>query len=169
MTRSSPPRGKKSSSFRLGKVRAFLRGRIWYLRYFEGGKRFQPRVGPDREAAAQMAAEINAQVEVGAPSSLGFVPISIPDLRDRWLEHHEQVRRSSLGTINRYRSATQHLVNFIREVRPVPRASDFRAQHAEDFVRYLRKTRVARNGHQNARRRQLKMELEWLLPHFITG
>ena len=70
MARSSPPRGKKKSSFRIGNVHAFLRECIWCLRYFEGGKRHLPRVGPDREAAAQMAAEINAQVEVGASSSL---------------------------------------------------------------------------------------------------
>jgi len=58
--------------------------------------------------ARQMAAEINAQLEVGAPSALGFEPISIPDLRQRWLDHHEHVRRSSLETIRRYRAATEH-------------------------------------------------------------
>lgn len=156
MTRTSPRRGKKNSPLRIGKVRAFLRGRIWYLQYSEGGKRHQPRVGPDREAAAQMAAEINAQIEVGAPSSLGFAPISIPDLRDRWLQHHEDVRRSSLATIARYRAATEHLIRFIRDERPVARASDFRSQHAEEFVRYLRSTKVAPNGHKKARRRRLR-------------
>ena len=50
--------------------------------------------------------KINAQLEVGAPSALGFEPISIADLRQRWLDHHEHVRRSSLETIGRYRSAT---------------------------------------------------------------
>ena len=42
---------KKTKSFRVGKVRAFLRGKVWYLCYHEQGKRHQPRVGPDREAA----------------------------------------------------------------------------------------------------------------------
>ena len=58
-------RGQKSSSFRVGRVQAYLRGRVWYLRYQEEGQRRQPRVGLDRQAARQPAAEINAQLEVG--------------------------------------------------------------------------------------------------------
>ena len=53
----------KSSSFRVGKVRAFLRGRVWYLAYYENGQRCQPRIGHDRDVARQMAAEINGQLE----------------------------------------------------------------------------------------------------------
>jgi hypothetical protein len=41
---------KKSGSFRVGKVHACLRGRVWYLCFYENGKRRQPRVGPDRAA-----------------------------------------------------------------------------------------------------------------------
>jgi hypothetical protein len=76
--------------------------------------------------------------EVGAPSALGFEPISISDLRGRWLDHDEFVRRSSLATIRRYRAATQHLVNFVTGNGPLRRASDFSAHHTEEFTRYLR-------------------------------
>lgn len=152
----SQKRGKKSASFRIGRVRAYLRGRVWYLCYHEHGKRHQPRVGPDRVQARQLAAEINAQLEVGAPSTLGFEPISIVELRQRWLDQHEHVRRSSLNTIRRYRAATQHLINFVTDVRPLRRASDFRPNHAEHFVRYLRSIKVAPNGHKNAGKRRLR-------------
>ncbi len=148
--------GKKATAFRVGRVRAFLRGRVWYLCcYHENGKRKQPRVGPEREIARQFAAEINAQLEVGIPSSLGFEPIAISDLRMRWLEQHEHVRRSSLQTIRRYRTATAHLIHFINDGCRIPRASDFRSTHAEQFVRYLRSIRVAPNGHKNTRKRPL--------------
>lgn len=149
-------RAKKSTSFRVGRVRAYLRGRVWYLCYHECGRRHQPRVGPDRDVARQMAAEINAQLEAGAPSALGFEPISILDLRQRWLDHHEHVRRSSLQTIRRYRAATEHLINFVTHVRPLRRASDFRPIHGEEFVRYLRSLQVAPNGHRNAAKRRLR-------------
>lgn len=149
-------RGKKSTSFRVGRVRAFLRGKVWYLYYHEHGRRRQPRVGPDRDVARQMAAETNAQLESGIPSALGFEPVSIADLRERWLDHHEHVRRSSLQTINRYRTATEHLLNFLGKVRPLRRASDFRPCHAEEFVRYLRSIKVAPNGHAHARKRPLR-------------
>jgi integrase len=147
---------KKSTSFRVGRVRAYLRGRVWYLCYQEHGQRHQPRVGPDREATRQMASEVNAQLEVGAPSALGFEPISVPAVRQRWLDHHEHIRRSSLHTIRRYNSATQHLLNFIQDVRPLRRVSDFHAVQAEEFVRYLRSLSVAPNGHVNARKRCLR-------------
>jgi integrase len=103
-----------------------------------------------------MAAQINGQLEVGAPAALSFEPISIPDLRQRWLDHHEHVRRSSLQTISRYRAATEHLLKFIRNACPVRQASDFRPRHAEDFVRHLRGIQVAPNGHPRARKRTLR-------------
>lgn len=146
---------RTSQSFRVGQVQVYLRGRIWYLCYHEGGKRHRPRVGPDREAARQLAAQTNAQLEVGAPAVLSFEPIAIPVLRDRWLRHHEQVLRSSVATINRYRTATDHLLNFVREVRPVRSASQLHAHYAEELVRYLRTIRVSPNGHPHSPRRPL--------------
>jgi integrase len=95
----------KVRSFRVGKVQAFLRSESWYLCYHEHGRRHRPRVGPDREAAKQFAVQINGQLAVGAPAALSFKPISITTLRDLWLKHHEQVLRSSVQTINRYRTA----------------------------------------------------------------
>jgi integrase len=137
-------------------VRAYRRGKVWYLCYHENGRRRQPRVGPDQTQARQTASEVNAQLEVGVPSALGFEPVSFPDLRQRWLDHHEHVRRSSLRTIERYRAATNHLLRFIAEQRPIRRVSDFRPSHAEEFVRYLRSLKVAPNGHQNTAKRHLR-------------
>jgi integrase len=90
---------RKPGSFRVGRVQAYLRGRIWYLSYHENGRRNRPRVGPDREVARQHAAQTNAQLELGAPGVLSFEPLAIPELRDRWLRHHEQVLRSSVATL----------------------------------------------------------------------
>jgi hypothetical protein len=58
----------KSVAFRIGKVRAYRRGQVWYLCYHEHGQRQRPRVGPEKEAARQLASQINAQLEVGAPA-----------------------------------------------------------------------------------------------------
>src|SRR4051812_9783234 len=145
---------KKSLSFRVGRVLGYLRGKVWYLCYHDNGQRHRPRIGPDREAARQLAAQINAQLEVGAPAALSFEPLAIPELRRRWLEHHEQVLRSSVQTINRYRTATEHLLHFL-ETRPVRQASQFHASHAEEFVRYLRALRVSPNGHAHTAKRPL--------------
>lgn len=146
---------RKNSSFRVGRVQGYLRGQVWYLCYHEHGQRHRPRVGPDREAARQLAAQINAQLEVGAPAALSFEPIALPELRERWLQHHEQVLRSSVQTISRYRTATDHLLRFVAAVRPVRYASHFGNHNAEEFVRHLRIIQVAANGHKNTPKRPL--------------
>jgi integrase len=145
---------KKSSPFRIGRVQGYLRSKVWYLCYHENGQRRRPRVGPDRNAARQLAAQVNAQLETGATTALSFEPVSIPELRRRWLEHHEQVLRSSVQTIDRYRTATDHLLRFL-EQHPVRQACHFRSSHAEQFVRHLRALRVSPNGHANTPRRPL--------------
>ena len=148
----------KAKSFRVGKVAAVLRGRVWYLTYFEGGRRRRPRVGPDRDQARQMAAQINGQLEIGAPAALSYEPISVPDLRQRWLDHHEQVRRSSVATIRRYHVATEHLLTFVAKINgPIRHVCEFHPPQAMEFVRYLRTIKIApqypqaadaRHGHQ---------------------
>ena len=105
-----------SKCLRVGRVTLYSRGKTWCLRYFEKGRRRQVRVGPDKNADRQLAAQVNAQLEVGAPAATSFEPIGIPELRTRWLEHHEHVLRSSVSTIDRYRSASEHLLRFIRDV-----------------------------------------------------
>jgi integrase len=144
-----------SSSFRIGKVQVYLRGRIWYLCYHENGQRRRPRVGSDGNAARRLAAQTNAQLESGDVTVLGFEPLRIPDLRQRWLDHHEHVLRSSVNTVNRYRTATDHLLTFVRDERPVRVASNFSARDAEAFVRHLRTIEVTPNGHANSRKRRL--------------
>jgi integrase len=141
-------------SFRVGKVQAYLRNRVWYLCYHEHGKRRRPRVGPDREAAKQLAAQINAQLAVGAPAAMSFEPISISDLRQCWLDHHEHTLRSSVHTIRRYRAATDHLIRFLA-CRPVRHVSHFQVNHAEAFVQHLRSVEISPNGHKNTAVRTL--------------
>ena len=85
-----------------------------------------------------------------------FETVVLPELRRRWLDHHEHVLRSSLATINRYRTATEHLLRFVRDVQPVKYASQFRESHAEAFVRYLRELKTSPNGHRNATKRYLR-------------
>jgi integrase len=101
-----------------------------------------------------MAALINAQLESDQATLLSFEPISIPQLRDRWLDHHEHVLRSSVHTISRYRTATDHLLRFLEHY-PIKLASLFNSRAAEAFVRYLRTIEVAPNGHKNSAKRRL--------------
>ena len=153
--KSARKSSRSAATFRIGKVQGYLRGSVWYLYYHEQGQRRRPRVGADLEAARQMAAQINSQLETGAPAALSFEAIPILELRDRWLAHHEQVLRSSIASIKRYRAATEHLIRYIQTVKPVKLASHFRTSHAEDFVGHLRTIRVSPNGHPKSAKRPL--------------
>jgi len=148
-------RTRKKQSFRVGRVRVYLRGPVWYLCYWENGKRRRPRAGRDRDVARRLAAEINAQLEGGAPSMLSFERVSVGELRDRWLRHHEFVRRSSVHTIRRYRAATDHLLRFVGGARVAADASRFSLGDAEEFVAHLRSIRVSPNGHEKTKKRGL--------------
>jgi len=146
----------KTKSFRVGRVTAYLRGKVWYLCYYENGKRHRPRVGVDKAAARQLAAQTNAQLEFTVPAPLSFEPVGIAELRERWLHHHECVLRSSVATVRRYRTASAHLLEFARGIRRVVSVAHFRAGEAEAFAAYLRHVEVAPNGHRNARKRLLR-------------
>lgn len=145
----------KKHTFRVGKVRADLRGNAWYLTYQQDGRRIRRRVSSERLVAQQMAAQVNAQIEVSAPTAFSFEAISIDELQDRWLKHHEHVLRSSVSTIRRYRAATHHLITFVLLRAPRLNTAQFSQRHAEDFIRYLRTIEVAPNGHANATKRRL--------------
>jgi|GEM_PF-438236 len=147
----------RERSFRVGRVTVYLRSRIWYLRYHERGKRFQVRAGTDRAQARKQASEVNIQIENGLTASTSFQKVTVADLREYWLEHHESVLRSSLATIARYRTASQHLIDFCLSQRAAPRyASNVEPAHVADFVRYLRRIKVAPNGHANSEKRHLR-------------
>ncbi|HUG19218.1 MAG TPA: hypothetical protein VMM56_09595, partial [Planctomycetaceae bacterium] len=145
----------RKNSFRIGKVRGDLRGKVWYLSYQENGRRIRPRVGPDQAAAKQLAAQVNSQLEFDAPTVLSFHPVKISELQQHWLEYHDHVLRSSLQTIRRYRTATEHLLRFIDSSKTPQTTSHFRTLHAEQFVRYLRTIEVSPNGHPNSPQRPL--------------
>lgn len=145
---------RRATTFKIGKVRGYLRSNVWYLCYHEHGKRQRPRVGPDLAAAKQLAAQVNAQLAIGSPAATSFQAIAIPELRQLWLEHHEHVLRSSIHTITRYRTATDHLLRFLNH-HPVRHASQFQVTDAESFVRYLRQLEVSPNGHSNTVKRPL--------------
>ena len=111
---------------------------VWYLCYHEHGQRRRPRVGPDREAARQLAAQINAQLEVGAPAALSFEPIAIPDLRDA-LARAPRAGPALVGPDRSTATAPPPTTcSASSSSGPVRHASQFHASHAEEFVRYLR-------------------------------
>ncbi len=149
-------RRRSTRHVHVGKVTVFHRGASWYIYYRESGKAKRIRIGPDKAEAERRAAEVNAQLAHGVPSTYGFVRISVADLRQRWLDHHDLVLRSSVATVCRYRAATEHLLTFLAAEHPQIRADCLTPGIAEDFVKYLRGSEVGVNGHVKARKRRMR-------------
>lgn len=149
------PSSKREWRRRIGRVTAYQRGQRYWI-YYRQGRQIRQPVGTDRDEALTLAAKINAQLAEGAPTALAFQPINVDVLIDKWLDHHEQIRRSSVTTVSRYRTAVAHLKRFVQSLRGGLRAHRFDASMAEDFVRYLRTSEVSPNGHKNAKKRAMR-------------
>ena len=146
-------RRRKGHRKRVGQVSYYFHHGSWYIYHRDGPRQVRRRVADTEEEAAQIAAQVNAQLAASLPTAFSFTPIDLPELRRRFLEYHEHVLRSSLGTVRRYRSATQHLENFVLQH---GRTRPAHTLDAEAFTRYLRSIRIAPNGHENAKRRSLR-------------
>lgn len=149
------PSSKREWRRRIGRVTAYQRGQRYWI-YYRQGKQIRQPVGTDRDEALALAAKINAQLAEGAPTALAFQPINVDVLVDKWLDHHEQIRRSSVATVSRYRTAVTHLRNYVQSSRGGLRAHRFDVSMAEGFVRYLRTSKVSPNGHKNAKKRAIR-------------
>ena len=138
---------------RVGRVSCFWHHGAWHIYYREGQRQVRRRVGTDQAAAERAAAEVNAQLANQLPGMFTFEPLAVAEIRQRFLDHHEYVLRSSLATVCRYRAATQHLVNFSQQTRKPLLAHQV---DADGFTRHLRQLRISPNGHRNAERRPLR-------------
>jgi len=147
------PRRQKSGRKRVGQVSYYRHHGGWHIYYRDGNHQVRRRAGDTEESAAQVAAQVNAQLAVAAPTLFSFTPLSVQDLRRKFLEHHEHVLRSSLATVSRYRTATQHLENFAHAAAP---SSPAHLLDGDQFVRYLRTIRIAPNGHNHCAKRPLR-------------
>ena len=138
---------------RIGRVSAYEHHGAWWIYYRDGDRPVRRRVSDHRIQAEQVAAELNAQLSSASPTMFSFTPISVAQLRVDFLRHHEDVLRSSVHTIKRYESATQHLANFA-----TANGRDTLAHElpVAGFAHYLRTLNVSPNGHPNTAKRRLR-------------
>jgi integrase len=147
-------RRKRAARKRVGRVSYYQHHGSWYVYYRSGTRPVRVRIGQNEADAARLAAERNAELAGGqiaiAPT---FEPLSVADLRHRFLDHHEHVLGSSLATVNRYRTATAYLATYAAQG---GRSLPAHLLVADDFLRWLRRVQVAPNGHASSRRRPLR-------------
>ncbi len=146
-------RRARSGRTRIGKVSLYRHRHSFWIYYRENGQPQRRRLGQDSVDAYAVAAQINADLAKQQPTMLSFRPATVEELRRRWLEQHEHVLRSSLATVSRYTTATQHLLTYCESGANPRHAHELQV---EGFVRWLRLREVAPNGHPHAARRTLR-------------
>lgn len=67
-------RRRRSRRHRVGKVSFYQHHGVWWVYYQEHGRRVRERVADDEQTAAQIAAQINAQLASAAPTLFSFAP-----------------------------------------------------------------------------------------------
>jgi integrase len=149
----SPRKRAVPARYRVGRVSLFFHHGSWWLYYQDQGRQVRRKAASTRPEAQQLAAQVNAQLAINAPSLLSFTPVGVPELRRGFLDYHESTLQSSVATVSRYRAATRHLEDFcVRQLKP-PLAHEVRP---DAFAAYLRTARIAPNGHPHTARRQLR-------------
>ncbi|MCY3018206.1 MAG: phage integrase SAM-like domain-containing protein, partial [Planctomycetota bacterium] len=140
---------------RCGKVAIVQRGYRYWLSYAEDGQTVRRPIGDNLEEAQSAAAQVNAQLHQHAPTLLGFKPIAPREFLQQWLDYHEFVAHSSVATIDRYRAAAGHFIEYLegRGVRSLDRIT---ADLSRGYAKYLRTKPVAPNGHPHTKRRLMK-------------
>jgi integrase len=123
------------------------------LYFRESDRPVRRRVAETREAAERIAAEVNAQLSASTSTMFAFAPMTIATLREEFLRYHEQVRRSSVATIRRYRTATQHLLDYVATLNGDIQAHQL---NVAGFIGFLRAREVAPNGHPQSKKRRLR-------------
>ena len=124
----------------------------WWVYYKDGDRQVRRRTDRTNRSPNSLR-QLNAQLTSSAPTMFSFVPLTVSELCQRFLDHHEHVLRSSLATVRRFRTAIKHLEDF------ATRSGGQTPAHNNDsdrFVCYLRTIDVAPNGHKNAARRKLR-------------
>jgi integrase len=136
-------------------VSVYLHHGAWWIYFREGDRPVRRRVAEAREAAERIAAEVNAQLSAATSTMWAFTPVTVGVLRDEFLRYHEQVRRSSVATIRRYQTATQHLMDYVATLKGTVQAHQLAVA---GFAAFLRSREVAPNGHPNTKRRRLRVK-----------
>jgi len=138
---------------RIGRVTLYSHHGSWWIYYRESGKPQRRKAADELAEAERVAAQVNAQLTSDSPSLFSFTPVSIPELRRRFLAHHDGVLKSSVATIRRYRAATQHLDDFACSGGTNPMAHGILPT---EFATYLRRVEVSPNGHPHTAKRHLR-------------
>ena len=124
--------------------RIYQREKVWYLDITVGGRRVRRRVGRSKRVAELALKDAEVQV---ARNEFGFTKkdISIERLIDQFLDYNRTNHRQS--TTKRYKAVTDHLRNYLHDMRPhIVAVSQLNTEALEGYKTYRKDSSVSPNG-----------------------
>ncbi|MCK6473763.1 MAG: tyrosine-type recombinase/integrase [Planctomycetes bacterium] len=140
---------------RIQRVAIVQRGQRYWLSYVENGQPVRRSIADSIEDARRTAAQVNADLIQARPTPFAFQPIDPRKYLSVWLAYHEHVRRSSIGTIRRYRAALEHLMAFLED-RGICTLDRLDPGVGRAYATHLRTLQAAPNGHPKTPKRPLR-------------
>jgi integrase len=131
---------------RIGSVTIYQRGTRYSVYYRENGRSVRWPVDGNLAVARATASKINGQLEEGQRSMFAFQKMTPARFADEYLRFARDVQGLAWRSVERYRAALQRLVDFAEAGKPFATIDQVDEAVVQDFVRWLRGERRARNG-----------------------
>ena len=130
---------------RIGKVTVYKRGDVYYLYYRQGGVTQRRRVEGNLAVARATAHKVLTALDEGKPSPVAYLRTSPEKLVEGYLDAVASVQKLALRTQDRYRAALDRFLDFCQTAR-ISTVDTVDEATVEDFVKWLRGQKRARNG-----------------------
>jgi hypothetical protein len=130
---------------RVGKVTIYKRGEVYYLYYRQGGISHRRRVDGNLAVARATSYKVADALNERRTSPIAYIRTSPEKMVEGFLDAVANVQKLALRTQDRYRAALDRFKDFCQAVR-VGTIDVVEDTTVEDFVRWLRGQKRARNG-----------------------
>jgi len=131
---------------RIGSVTIYKRGDTYSLYYRENGRTIRSNIDGNLAAARSSASKVNGQLEDGQRSMFSFRKITPGKFAEGYIDYVRDVQRLAWRTVERYRAALDRFVDFAEGDGDVSTIDQVNEATVQDFIRWLRGLRRARNG-----------------------
>jgi integrase len=141
---------------RIGSVTIYKRGKVYYLYYRQGGRTHRQKIDGNLAVARTTAHKVGEALAQERPSPLLFTRTAPATLVKEFLDAVTGVQKLALRTWDRYKAALDRFTDFCASAE-IKSIDVIDLARVEDFVKWLRGQKRARNGSPNGSRAHYKV------------
>lgn len=141
---------------RLGKVSIYRRGSSYWIYFRDKGRTIRKKIDGNLAVARATASQINVHLEQGRSSPFSFQTKPISRVVNDFIEHCRVVRSLRIRSVQRYRAALDHFLEFINTKPHLNNIDQVKESTVEEFVHYLRRKKRVRSGEKTGPKEKYK-------------